>query len=124
MAGQMAKRLTKIHSVPTPHKPPKVAGTRPPEKVQPAGLPAGETRAVQRAGSRLGNPRRRRASARIAQARGDPGDGDQQRLFQRAVQRRLALARACQQLGLQLVEGVQVGIAQADEFQGLRAVRQ
>ena len=64
------------------------------------------------------------ASAGVAQARGNARHGDQQGLFQRAVQSGFAPARARQQLGLKAVQRVQVSIAQADEFQGLGAVRQ
>lgn len=67
----------------------------------------------------LGTP-----SAGIAQPGGNTRHGHQQGLLQRAVQSGFAAARAGQQLGLQAVQRVQVGVAQADEFQRLGAVRQ
>jgi hypothetical protein len=45
MTTKRAKRLIKIHSGQSPHKPPKVAGTRPSQKVQPAGAPVRESSA-------------------------------------------------------------------------------
>jgi len=63
-------------------------------------------------------------SASVAQAGCNTRDGDQQGLLQRAVQSGFAAARAGQQFGLQTVQRVQVGVAQADEFQRLGAVRQ
>ncbi len=64
------------------------------------------------------------ALACVAQACGNARHGNQQGLFQRAVQSGFAAARARQQLGLKAVQRVQVSVAQADEFQGLGAVRQ
>lgn len=63
-------------------------------------------------------------SAGVAQAGCNTRHSHQQGLLQRAVQSGFAAARAGQQLGLQAVQRVQVGIAQADEFQRLGAVRQ
>ena len=62
--------------------------------------------------------------AGVTQTGGNTGHGDQQRLFQRAVLCRFLLARAGQQLGLQQVQGVEVGVAQADKLQGIRAMGQ
>src|SRR5690606_40266703 len=58
-------------------------------------------------------------SSGVAQARGDPGDADQQRLLHRWPLLAAGLARAGQKLGLQQVQRIQVGVAHADEFQGL-----
>lgn len=63
-------------------------------------------------------------SAGVAKACGDARHGHQQGLLQRAVQSGFATARTGQQLGLQAVQRVQVGVAQADELQGLGAVSQ
>lgn len=97
---QVAKRLTKIHSAPPPHKSPKVGYTwafqtqsrsdrAPREHVQ-------GTRAAP-------DPPRLPG---VAQTGGNTGDTNQQSLLQRAVGLAITQSGACQQLGLEQVQGV------------------